>query len=595
MRATDDLMNVISGLGTGRDKNSYNRFDVRHVSPAEVNAAYRSSGLTRKVHDIYPLEMTRAGRDWQTKGDELEALYAEETRLKVWPKLRLLAQRARLYGGGALLLGINRGAPSDPIDATMLRAGDLQFIHVLTPDQLRVEAIDRDPSSEFYGEPEYYRLTDSRSTLVDPSRVIPLIGQAHPDPMQEQRFWGDPLLTSLWSALSNSDLVHQTAAALLPEVKADTISIPGLGQMLLSCDGEAQVTKRIAAASLMQSMFNVRLLDGGDGTDRNPGDKWETRQLSLAGFPEFMAAFKACVAAETDIPYTRLAGMSPGGLNASGESEQLDWGKAVNSRQETELRPVLDRLDPFLAANVGQSEVPYFSFAPIDQPSEEQRWKVEKARADTFAVYVATGEFGPDLVASTRLAMAESDMWPGLEPEAPEEEFIEPEAEPTLPPGLTDASPQPLYVRRDLLNGADIIKWAKANGFKQTLTAKDMHVTVLFSRSPVDPMKMGEAWNSDEDGGMIIKPGGPRALERFGEGAVVLQFASWSLVSRHEDMVRAGASHDFPEYLPHITITYEAPEGLDLATIVPYSGELRFGPEIFEPLDLDWEEKIDES
>lgn len=441
MRATDDLMNVISGLGTGRDKNVYNTFAVRQVTSAEVNAAYRSSGLTRKVHDIYPLEMTRAGRDWQTKGDELDALYAEETRLKVWPKLRLLAQRARLYGGGALLLGINRGAPSDPIDATMLRPGDLQFIHVLTPDQLQVEAIDRDPSSEFYGEPEYYRLTDSRSTLVDPSRVIPLIGQAHPDPMQEQRFWGDPLLTSLWSALSNSDLVHQTAAALLPEVKADTISIPGLGQMLLSCDGEAQVTKRIAAASLMQSMFNVRLLDAGDGTDRNPGDKWETRQLSLAGFPEFMAAFKACVAAETDIPYTRLAGMSPGGLNASGESEQLDWGKAVNSRQEVELRPVLDRLDPFLAANVGQSEVPYFSFAPIDQPTETQKWDIEKKRAEVFKIYIDTGEFGPDLVASTRLAMAESDMWPGLEPEAPEEEFVEPDPDDEVLGGPPVAAP----------------------------------------------------------------------------------------------------------------------------------------------------------
>ena len=54
------------------------------------------------------------------------------------------------------------------------------------------------------------------------------------------------------------------------------------------------------------------------------------------------------------------------------------------------------------------------------------------ARADTFAVYVATGEFGPDLVASTRLAMAESDMWPGLEPEAPEEEFEEPDPDEVL-------------------------------------------------------------------------------------------------------------------------------------------------------------------
>ena len=585
MRATDDLMNVISGLGTGRDKNVYNTFAVRHVTSAEVNAAYRSSGLTRKVHDIYPLEMTRAGRDWQTKGDELDALYAEETRLKVWPKLRLLAQRARLYGGGALLLGINRGAPSDPITAEQLRPGDLQFIHVLTPDQLRVEAIDRDPSSEFYGEPEYYRLTDSRSTLVDPSRVIPLIGQAHPDPMQEQRFWGDPLLTSLWSALSNSDLVHQTAAALLPEVKADTISIPGLGQMLLSCDGEAQVTKRIAAASLMQSMFNVRLLDGGDGTDRNPGDKWETRQLSLAGFPEFMAAFKACVAAETDIPYTRLAGMSPGGLNASGESEQLDWGKAVNSRQEVELRPVLDRLDPFLAANVGQSEVPYFSFAPIDMPTEEQRWKVEKARADTFAVYVATGEFGPDLVASTRLAMAESDMWPGLEPEAPEEEFDAEAAAAEEAARLSDAAPRSLYVSRPVLPETvrALQAWAKEQGLPEL--QDDLHVTVMFSRTAVDWIKMGQDYrdfNGKGDGEMVVAAGGPRVVEPLGDRTAVLMFASSDLSWRNREMREMGASWDYSDYQPHISLTGE-PVSLD--GVEPFRGAIHLGAEKFEEID----------
>ena len=585
MRATDDLMNVISGLGTGRDKNVYNTFAVRHVTSAEVNAAYRSSGLTRKVHDIYPLEMTRSGRDWQTKGDELDALYAEETRLKVWPKLRLLAQRARLYGGGALLLGINRGAPSDPITAEQLRPGDLQFIHVLTPDQLRVEAIDRDPSSEFYGEPEYYRLTDSRSTLVDPSRVIPLIGQAHPDPMQEQRFWGDPLLTSLWSALSNSDLVHQTAAALLPEVKADTISIPGLGQMLLSCDGEAQVTKRIAAASLMQSMFNVRLLDGGDGTDRNPGDKWETRQLSLAGFPEFMAAFKACVAAETDIPYTRLAGMSPGGLNASGESEQLDWGKAVNSRQEVELRPVLDRLDPFLAANVGQSEVPYFSFAPIDMPTEEQRWKVEKARADTFAVYVATGEFGPDLVASTRLAMAESDMWPGLEPEAPEEEFDAEAAAAEEAARLSDAAPRSLYVSRPVLPETvrALQAWAKEQGLPEL--QDDLHVTVMFSRTAVDWIKMGQDYrdfNGKGDGEMVVAAGGPRVVEPLGDRTAVLMFASSDLSWRNREMREMGASWDYSDYQPHISLTGE-PVSLD--GVEPFRGAIHLGAEKFEEID----------
>jgi hypothetical protein len=60
-------------------------------------------------------------------------------------------------------------------------------------------------------------------------------------------------------------------------------------------------------------------------------------------------------------------------------------------------------------------------------------------------------------------------------------------------------------------------------------------------------------------------------------------------------MVREGASHDYPEYLPHVTLTYEVPEGFDPAVVVPYSGELRFGPEVFAPIDEDWKSKIEEA
>ncbi len=120
-----------------------------------------------------------------------------------------------------------------------------------------------------------------------------------------------------------------------------------------------------------------------------------------------------------------------------------------------------------------------------------------------------------------------------------------------------------------------------------------MHVTVLYSRTAVDPIKMGEAWDSDKNGDLTVKPGGPRAVEMLGENTVVLLFSSWSLVSRHDDMVRNGASHNYDEYQPHVTISYSA-EGVDLDTIKPFTGELRFGPEVFEPLDLDWKAKVTE-
>lgn len=154
--------------------------------------------------------------------------------------------------------------------------------------------------------------------------------------------------------------------------------------------------------------------------------------------------------------------------------------------------------------------------------------------------------------------------------------------------------PRPLYVQRKLLNADDLIAWAKDNGFTTTLPAGDMHVTVLYSRSMVDPMKMGRDWYEDEKGRIIIRPGGPRMIERLGENAVVLRFVSPSLEYRHRDMIEAGGSHDYPEYQPHCTISYNKPDDLNLETIAPFSGELVFGPEIFESLDLDWKSKIEE-
>jgi hypothetical protein len=92
---------------------------------------------------------------------------------------------------------------------------------------------------------------------------------------------------------------------------------------------------------------------------------------------------------------------------------------------------------------------------------------------------------------------------------------------------------------------------------------------------------------------MTVAAGGPRLMEKFSGGAVVLQFKSRELEWRHEAIREAGASWDWPEYQPHITITYD-PDGVDLATVEPYQGEIVLGPEIFVEVDDDWKSGVSE-
>jgi hypothetical protein len=155
---------------------------------------------------------------------------------------------------------------------------------------------------------------------------------------------------------------------------------------------------------------------------------------------------------------------------------------------------------------------------------------------------------------------------------------------------LTDAKPRTLYVSRKLLNADELRRWAEAQGFRNLVPAADMHVTVIASREALDWLKISpdSGWGPDGDNGeLTVPPGGPRIVEPLGNNQVpVLLFNSWRLAYRHGEMREAGASWDFEEYQPHVTLSYQRPpDGFDYDAVEPFVGQLRFGPEIFAEFD----------
>ena len=152
------------------------------------------------------------------------------------------------------------------------------------------------------------------------------------------------------------------------------------------------------------------------------------------------------------------------------------------------------------------------------------------------------------------------------------------------------SEPKTLYVNRPLLNADEVIGWAKSNGFAKTITADDMHVTLAFSRAPVDWDTLTENHST-----LTISSGGPRSVERLGPNgeAVVLRFESQALQERWAQFKKAGASWDYDDYRPHVTISFDAPE-IKVEDIEPYDGELVFGPEVFAELKEDWKATVTE-
>jgi hypothetical protein len=325
-----------------------------------------------------------------------------------------------------------------------------------------------------------------------------------------------------------------------------------------------------------------------------------------------MREFLNIVAGAADIPVTRLLGQSPGGLNATGESDIRNYYDRISGDQNTWLTPAMTPLDNalWMSATGTRPTDAWYEWASLWQQTPKEKAETAKIKADATQIYSSSGLIPADALAKgVQNQLIEDGVYPGLEdaleesaaelaiePLDPESEMesdpnIDPEEEPVTGTATQDAAPRTLYVRRNVKNAADIVAWAKSQGFEKTLAADDMHVTIAFSRTPIDWMKTRDVRQSE----LKIAAGGARIVEPLGpKGAIVLLFNSSELSWRHQDIIRAGASWDWPEYQPHISITYDGSE-IDFSSVEPYRGEIILGPEIFEEVVENWEKSIKEA
>lgn len=589
----DTLTNVVAGLFGSKDKLAQDRFGFFAQDRQQLEAAYRGDWISRKVIDVPPFDMTREWRDWQADKPQIAAIEAEEERLGVQQKVNRALRLARLYGGSALVLGIGDSDPTQPLPA--IEKEGLRYLHVMNRWEITPGEVDRDVLSPLFGEPKWYQVASTGKSLrLHPSRVVRFLGAELPDwQTAGADGWGDSSLQAVMDAIKHAGLATQGVAMLIHEAKLDVIRIPSLSTSLSSKEYASRLVDRFTLANTMKGLVNALVID--------KEEEWDRKQISFAQLPEIMQQYLQIAAGAADIPATRLLGQAPAGLNATGEGDIRNYYDRISAEQRVTLTPNLRRLDEALimsAIGTRPDEI-HFNWAPLWQLSDTEKAAIAYQKAQTAQIEVSSGLVPPQVMATIYInRLVEDATYPGVEgamadyaklaavekvagPDDPEAA-----ADPNTPPGRKpaagrrqqqDAAPRTLYVRRDVVNADDVIAWAKAQGIPDLRDG--LHVTIASSRTPLDWMKIDGDWNSNDKGDVTVAPGGVRIVEPLGDMTAVLLFTSSTLTWRHEQIIRAGATSDYPDYQPHISLT-KAP--LDLASIEPYRGKIVLGPEIFE-------------
>jgi phage-related protein (TIGR01555 family) len=585
----DSLQNLVAGLGTGRDKASHSHYGVPDMDDLQLLNAFRGSWAAQKGVSIPAIDACRNWRNWQADKDQIEKIEAEETRLNVQGKILEALLKARLFGGAAVFIGTGDRDTASELNPERVSQGGIKYLTVMTRRQLTATEIEQDPQSARFGKPKAYRLPGS-VVEIHPSRLVIFIGQQHPDPelaLGTAFGWGDSVLLSAMPAVKHYDETMANVVSLVYEAKIDVINIPNLMSSMQDKNYERLLLERLRLAATAKGINGTLILDGLE--------THSSKSASFSTLPEVIAKTEQGVAGAFDIPGSRMFGLSSGGMNSNGEENTRNYYDNVASRQKLDLKPAMSVLDECLIRSAlgNRPKEVHYVWAPLWQATAKERADIGKTTADTIKALNETKLFPEDAISKASVnLLVEMSIMPGLEAaieefgsELPDDDDLPGGAvKPLAKTTISDAAPRTLYVSRKVTNGAEILAWAKAQGFESTVPAEKLHVTIAYSRNPVDWMQISETWTGERDGTLTVAPGGARLIDQFGEGAVVLLFNSselaWRHVSINED---TGATWDWPEYQPHITFTYE-PGSVDLKAIEPYRGKIEFGPEIFEEI-----------
>lgn len=524
---------------------------------------------------------------------------------------------------GVLLMGFRDGAPLNQ----PLADGKAELIYLAAyhEDNAKVSQWDKNPKSPRYGMPVMYQLNSSSSVagqsvaagtvLVHYTRVLHLA-----EHLDENEVMGTPRLLPVYNRMLDLEKVVGSSA--------ETFWLNSRGGLALMADKDVQFDADVLkdmkeqAADWEHQLRRVIAMQGVNA---------QMLQHQIADPKPNVETLLQLIGGSVGIPVRILIGSERGELSST--QDENNWAARIDERQNQYASPGV--LKPFIAKMIATGNLPepqgiwWVEWPDSASASPVTLAQVADTKAATLQKYVMSPgadlivpiqEFRTDFLGLT--PESEYDMAEEDDLDETDEEVIEqmPDNPYLLSPPVVNrtmaeirgikknAAPRTLYVHRRLLNAEEVRSHFAAQGITPMVPAEEMHVTIAYSKKPVDWFKVADNWYSvsNPEGTLTVPPGGVRMMERFGaqKDVLVLLFASSDLSWRNRDIIEAGASWDWPDYQPHITISYEyqfaddrgpLQQDASLATIVPYQGALEFGPEIFEELDEDWKAGLKEN
>ena len=234
------------------------------------------------------------------------------------------------------------------------------------------------------------------TTPIHKDRLIRFEGTELPIYERMRNLWySDSVLIPLMDLIDNFHTTAHAASQMVQEANIDVIKVEGLSNILQNSKGTAAMIQRFSEWKTIKSVFGVSILDGTE--------EYDQKNMQLSGVKDLLWEYLRMVSASVGIPATRFLCASPDGLNATGQSDQVNYVDLLIGLQNEVFKPRLRVVDKLLSAHYGiDLEKFKYEFNCIFPESSGEKAKRLDVLADSLTKLTLAG------VLSTESALEEA-------------------------------------------------------------------------------------------------------------------------------------------------------------------------------------------
>lgn len=391
-RVGDSFQNFGLALGMGTQNalsgSTYGFNPITRVRTL-VEWIYRGTWIGGVAVDLRAEDMTREGIQVNSTlpPDDVEKLTTSLTRKGFWRGCRNTKRWANLYGGAIGVLLIDGQDLADPLRVETIGRGQFKGMAVL--DRWMVEPTITagglvEELGPKLGQPKFYNVRSDSSVFpagkIHYSRVLRLLGDEMPHwQAVMENMWGTSVYERIYDRLVAFDSATQGAAQTVYKSYIRTYKIEKLRE-LVTTGGKAYegLLRYVQMMRTFQGIEGVTLIDSKD--------EFVVQTPTITpGVSEALVQFGQQICGALRVPAVRLFGMSPAGMNSTGDSDWRNYYDGVREDQESDLREFVD-----LALNINaRSEgikLPDgfgFAFTPLWQMTSQQKAEVADRKVDS--------------------------------------------------------------------------------------------------------------------------------------------------------------------------------------------------------------------